>query len=293
MSPETVEFCPLCNKAKSTLFDQRVFRGQKVINRLCQTCGLVYQSPRLTQPELTHYYEQEYRLTYQGSEGPDPKDLAAQRGRAQSLLQFVNERLVQVSRHLDIGCSAGLLLLSFQNAYQCSSTGIEPGNAYREYAQAQGLTAYSTLEALEQTDEARYDLISMAHVLEHIPDPVEYLLHLRSTILTPDGHLLIEVPNLYAHECFETAHMVSFSPHTLNQTLQKAGFEVITIKTHGQPRSEVIPLYISILATSETQSSTIYTPIPERQVVIKRKLGILRRRLLTKLLPRKAWIPIQ
>ena len=139
----------------------------------------------------------------------------------------------------------------------------------------------------------RYDLISMAHVLEHLPDPVEYLAHLRTTRLTPDGYLLIEVPNLYAHDCFETAHMVSYSANTLSQTLQKAGFTLSAIKIHGQPRSEVIPLYLSILAKAAAQAQPDFVPQPERQVALKRSIGMLRRRWLTKLVPKKAWLPVQ
>ena len=293
MSPETVPSCPLCRQANSKPFDQRMFRGQRGLNRLCQTCGLVYQSPRMTQSELADYYEQEYRLQYQGNEGPNPKDLATQQGRAKSLLQFVEGKLPPIARHLDIGCSAGLLLSSFQQAYQCIATGIEPGTAYREYAQASGLSIYATLEDLEAAGEERYDLISMAHVLEHLPDPVEYLAHLRTTRLTPDGYLLIEVPNLYAHDCFETAHMVSYSANTLSQTLQKAGFTLSAIKIHGQPRSEVIPLYLSILAKAAAQAQPDFVPQPERQVALKRSIGMLRRRWLTKLVPKKAWLPVQ
>jgi 2-polyprenyl-3-methyl-5-hydroxy-6-metoxy-1,4-benzoquinol methylase len=293
MSPETLQACPLCNSPESQLFDQRQFKGKTVTNRVCRNCGLVYQSPRMTAEELADYYERQYRLEYQGGEDPNQKDLVTQRARAASLTAFVKDSLSSVTRHLDIGSSAGLLLKQFQMAYQNQARGVEPGEAYRKYAEESGLTVYPSLEALEQAGEGRFDLISMAHVLEHIPDPVAYLAHLRTNLLADTGHLLIEVPNLYAHESFETAHMVSYSAHSLEQVLQKAGFVVEKLEAHGRPRSEVIPLYLTALAHPASQANADFQPVPERRVASKRKLGMLRRRLLTKLMPVKAWHPVQ
>ena len=76
-----VETCPLCGGSQSRLFDQRSFRGQPVTNRVCRACGLVYQSPRMSDAELEEFYARTYRQLYQGKDEPDAKDLAVQRGR--------------------------------------------------------------------------------------------------------------------------------------------------------------------------------------------------------------------
>jgi SAM-dependent methyltransferase len=287
-----VQSCPLCEGKQNKLFDKRVFRGETVSNRICSTCGLVYQSPRMSEEELTGFYEREYRPLYQGSQGPNPKDLTVQQSRAASLLEFTRGNLSGCSRHLDIGSSAGLLLQRFQEAFSCQSLGIEPGNAYRSYAQEQGLRVFASLDELEAAGESQFDLISMAHVLEHIPDPVGYLSALREKWLVAGGHLLVEVPNLYAHDSFEVAHLVSFSAHTLSQTLQKAGFEIITLEQHGRPRSEVLPLYLTVLARAVTTPGTFHLQ-PESRVRLKRKLGMYRCDLLKKLYPGRAWLPIE
>lgn len=49
----------------------------------------------------------------------------------------------------------------------------------------------------------------MAHVLEHLPDPVEYLVPSLKNLIDPAGWHLIEVPNLYAHDSFRPAHLVA------------------------------------------------------------------------------------
>jgi len=291
MSPVTPP-CPLCGNLQSRIFDQRKSRDLNVINRICINCGLVYQSPRMSDGELETFYEREYRQLYQDSEGPNPKDLAVQRGRADTLAEFARHKIQKIARHLDVGCSAGLLLQRMHAEFGCESVGIEPGQAYRLYAQQQGLVVYPSLEALDQAQEPSFDLISMAHVLEHIGDPVDYLTNLRRNFLNPQGWLLIEVPNLYAHDSFEVAHLVSYSSHTLTQVLGQAGLQVVYMKLHGLPRSEIIQLYLTALAhpsTDETPSQIV----PERNVERRRRLGLLHRYLLTRISPNKAWVKIK
>jgi 2-polyprenyl-3-methyl-5-hydroxy-6-metoxy-1,4-benzoquinol methylase len=306
--PEDVSHCPLCGGTESRLFDRREFRKQPVINRICSACGLVFQSPRLAESELEGFYENEYRRIYQGEEGPTTGDLAVQEKRASGLLAFVQaqglfrpesaEKPVLNSaglaaRHLDIGCSSGLLLKRFEAALGTRPVGVEPGTAYREHARQQGLTVYASLHDLYEAQERPFDLVSLIHVLEHLPDPAVHLVQLRETILAANGILLLEVPNLYAHDSFEVAHLVSYSPHTLSQVVQRAGFEILSLRRHGWPRSRLLPLYITLIA----RPALLHSPHrtfhlrPERGVAVKRRLGMFRRRVIQKLFPGQAWLP--
>lgn len=289
--PETKSNCQLCGSGQNTLFDRRTFQERTVINCLCSNCGLVFQTPRMSDQELHDFYARGYRQMYQISESPTQKDLAVQLSRAKALVDITSQHLIEVDNHLDIGCSSGLLLDTFRQKYDSNSIGIEPGEAYRVFAQELNIKVYASREELVSGHTGRFDLISMAHVLEHIAEPVNYLRMLRSDLLTQDGALLIEVPNLYAHDCFEVAHIVSFSPHSLKQILKKAGFDIIARHVHGQPRSNLLPLYITVLAIQSNQTGEIITD-PERWVRKKRQLGMLRRKVLTKLFPHQAWLPI-
>lgn len=287
---EVVQHCPLCGGAEHALFDQREFKGAVVSNRICRHCGLVFQSPRMTEAELADFYRAQYRNLYQGQTEPSSQDLAVQRGRAESLTGFAQTHLATVDRHLDIGCSAGLLLRRFQEIFASHPVGVEPAQAHRRYARAQGLTVYADLKELQAHNDSPFDLISMAHVLEHLPQPVSYLQDLRRNLLTPQGALLIEVPNLYAHDSFEVAHLTALSPHTLRQVLAQAGFETIALHKHGAPRSDLIPLYLTVLARPRKAQGHLSVR-PERWVPSKRRLGMFWRRVLARLAPRRAWLP--
>jgi 2-polyprenyl-3-methyl-5-hydroxy-6-metoxy-1,4-benzoquinol methylase len=248
----------------------------------------------MSEPELESFYKAEYRQLYQGRQDPIQKDLLVQRMRAEAALSFVRKHVRSVSRHLDIGSSAGLFLQCFQQNYACQPCGVEPGNAYREYACKKGLAVYASLAGLPVEEQGAYDLISMMHVLEHIPDPVSYLAQLREKYLSCAGWLLLEVPNLYGHDSFELAHLFSFSAHTLAQVVQKAGFAVSAMQKHGLPRSQIIPLYVTLLARpagSETKMLS-YKVQPEKDTAVKRRLGMSYRRIASRLAPRRAWLPI-
>ncbi len=288
--PETLSQCPLCKDERSTLFDQREFRGLQVMNRLCSNCGLVYQSPRMTEDELQEFYTAEYRQIYQGDAGPIQKDIAIQKARAEAHVALLKDwGIKQVGRFLDIGCSTGSLLGEMREAYKCQVIGIEPGEAYRQYAQSRDLTVFESLEAANAAGERKFDLIAMIHVLEHVPDPVGFLQDLRTNYLIKDGTILIEVPNLYAHDSFEVAHMTSFSRHTLMEVVKLARFDTEYLEMHGRPRSNLIPLYISLLAIPDKKAQSQLEI--ERWIRLKRSAGFAQRRVLERLFPRQAWLP--
>lgn len=289
--PEDVQTCPLCRGHKFNRFDRRFFRGYEVINQICENCGLVFQSPQMTEMELDDFYSGQYRTIYQGQEEPEVKDLAVQRLRADWLVDFFGQYSTEPSRYLDIGSSSGILLETFQSAFDCTVKGIEPGDSYREFAKKRGLNIYKSLRELEKAEEECFDLISLIHVLEHIQDPVSYLGRLRENHLSAKGKLLIEVPNLFVHDCFEIAHLFSFTKHTLREVLIQAGFEVIKVATHGHPRSLSLNLYITVLA-EPAEDYPSYQVKPEHGVGIKRKLGMLSRRVIQKIFPDRAWIAI-
>jgi predicted TPR repeat methyltransferase len=211
-----------------------------------------------------------------------------QTSRAESLAAFTRKHVKQVDRVLDVGCSAGLLMQAFNHIFGCNPVGIEPGNAYREVAARTGFKTYATLQEMQSAGEARFDLISMAHVLEHIPDPLAYLTTLREQYLTPEGCLLLEVPNLYMHDSFEVAHLSSFSARTLRRMLAKAGFNVIVMEKHGRPRSNLLPYYLTVVCCP-AEKMTGSSQRPERAVRFKRSLGLLKRRVMSRLFPARAW----
>jgi 2-polyprenyl-3-methyl-5-hydroxy-6-metoxy-1,4-benzoquinol methylase len=286
---ETVKNCLLCSSNKSSIFDERELHGYQVVNNICSNCGFVYMTQRMSGKELNDFYKDKYRTLYQGQEEPTTANLKTQTLRADDLQRFAQENTGNVDRFLDIGASAGLLMEAFQKNTGSEVIGLELGDSYRKFAQDKGLTLYASLEKMQKAGEENFDLISMSHVLEHIPNPKEYLLGLRDS-LNEGGFLLLQVPNLFWHDSFEVAHLISFSPHTLQEMVRAAGYLPLSIKSHGYPISKLFPIYTTILARKEDIVNN-YQVKKESFVKPRRKINEFLKKVFGRLLPKLSWVP--
>ena len=283
--------CPLCQSDQSQLFETVQDAGQRLEYRLCGRCGMVFQGTDWKKDELTQFYANDYRRLVEGEDQVSEKNRAIEETRARLLVNWLKEQGVrQVQRHMDIGASTGALIRCTQRSFGAQVLGVELSNSHRAFAEARGLPMLPSLEALEASGSERFDLISLIHVLEHLPDPVGSLAGLRERWLTADGAILLEVPNLFVHNSYEIAHLHAFSQHTLAETLRLAGYRIDALRVHGQPRSNVLGLYITVLARPAAAPAD-QTVRPEGSVRLKRRLGMARRRLLERMMPGQAWLP--
>jgi len=269
---EEIHSCPLCGSAEISAYESVLHHKVRVTYRICRGCGLVYQSPRIPETKMPEFYESQYRLLYLGQAAPREQELEVQRRRAQNLVDFLDTNKWIPTHHLDIGCGSGALLHATQSHFNCKVAGIELDEAHRAYATENGLKVYDSLENWQLSETGLADLVSMSHVLEHLAYPVEYLIRIRETVLSREGRLLIEVPNLYFHSALEIAHTYAFSLTTLRNVLHKAGFELIRYKLHSVPRPRLCPLYIAVIARPD-QDAMQHSFRPDRYSRQRRKLG--------------------
>ncbi|MGI6250562.1 MAG: methyltransferase domain-containing protein [Anaerolineaceae bacterium] len=285
--------CPLCQSQFNRKLDQIESFGFPVQYYLCSSCGFVFQDSAASQAANPAFYAETYRKLYQQSEDPTPKDLRQQKLRADHLLNFLRaNRADHPQRVLDIGASSGMLLQTLKQETGAEVMGVEPGNAYRKLAQSHGIKVYPSLENLITGGEEPFSLVTLMHVLEHFPNPLETLTTIREKLLHPQGWLVVEVPNFYGHGSMELAHLSCFTPHSLAEMLKQSGYRLVTLKEHGWPRSEILPLYLTALAKPlpSNESSAV---VPEKNVALKRKIAMLKRYWLQRTQPAKAWLPLE
>jgi SAM-dependent methyltransferase len=290
----TWELVPLCPSCGSGLEDHLPFEaavdGEYELHySLCRSCGLIFQSPRPNPDSLLDFYQSEYRRRTQGQEGPSMKDRRVQAGRARNLLGTLGGRIPDPEIVLDVGCSTGEFLLTMHRTYGARMVGIEPGDAYRRFAEKRGIEVFPGLTHLPGEIAKKVDLASLLHVLEHLVDPLQTLVDLREYWLREDGYLLVEVPNLYGHYSYELAHLMAFSPSSLRGLLQRAGYRVIHEQIHGQPRSNLLPLYLTFLAQAAPDVSPMKLTVDVERIHALRGRAMRRMRWLNRLLPRFTW----
>ena len=232
MRTESVPFdlkldcCVVCRSPLSQF--QSAFEGGFALRyEACRRCGLVQMNPRPSDSWIAHFYEHDYRAV---SGDVDAQVSAATAGpKADNLKGIIG---IPPARHLDLGCSTGVLLRTVGADVQ---VGIEPGSSHRETAAISGLEVHKSLDDLVSSDPPLFDLISLVHVLEHIADPIRLLETLRC-LLTSHGRLLVEVPNLPQHRSYEPGHLLAFTHRTLVSSLGAAGFAVDSVYFHNVPQ---------------------------------------------------------
>lgn len=111
------------------------------------------------------------------------------------VLRKIGAMLGHVGSMLDFGCGKGRFpWLAEQKGWKVM--GIETSISRAAFArQSYGLTICNDYYESGQIAEEPFDVITMFHVLEHLPDPTTLLGALVDDNLRPEGLVVVEVPN--------------------------------------------------------------------------------------------------
>lgn len=108
-------------------------------------------------------------------------------------LKLINAQVKDTKTLLDMGSGTGdFLKIASQNGW--SVTGIEPNEQARKAANQKVQNRVFDIDVLYKLEHRSFDVITLWHVLEHLPD-VEAHLAVFNKLLKPDGVLIIAVPN--------------------------------------------------------------------------------------------------
>jgi 2-polyprenyl-3-methyl-5-hydroxy-6-metoxy-1,4-benzoquinol methylase len=117
-------------------------------------------------------------------------------------LNLINLLQPNKGRILDIGAGTGeFLSVAKNNGWQ--TIGVEPSDRAKAIAKNKGV---SFVEQTSELENHSFDLISMWHVLEHVPELDKQIKELKR-LLKPTGTLIIAVPNF---KSFDAKHYGKF-----------------------------------------------------------------------------------
>ena len=229
MSPtgtaEAGEACPVCGgqRSRSIYTEARDPISLDCFNVVeCSACRMVHIAP--VPSSMDRYYPRKYR-----GYGPFVTRVL---GALYNLRVSRWARLgPQGGSVLEVGCGPGLMLAAFKRR-GWRVLGIERNEEAAELGRrSHQVEIVSTpLEALPA--DARFDLILMFQVLEHIGEPVSLLCECAKR-LAPGGRLIANVPNFASWQSRFAGpqwlhldvprHLNHFTPQTLAATLDRAG----------------------------------------------------------------------
>ena len=147
----------------------------------CEICGYFHAFPMYEQKELEDFYKDVYSES-------TPSYLMHEK--VYNIQKWKDKGTV-----LDIGCWEGTQLDFFaKQGWKCS--GIELNKKAAAVASSKGISVKNiSIQQFFDTDKKeQWDVINVAYILEHIPEPEDFLEKIKSHI-KKDGIIIIEVPN--------------------------------------------------------------------------------------------------
>lgn len=242
------ESCPLCHEGGArTLFEVPEFvLGRRTFQLLrCPGCGHSYTAPVPSSDELAAYYADvvpRLRARHAGVISTAEDLVTPVEAEKVALLHELG-LLSPVGSVLDIGFGSGGFLISMLHEnWSCTGVEISDGSSYKPLWTGL-IDAHYGLETLDALPAERFDLITLWHVLEHLPDPIDVLQRARQ-LLKPSGHLVLAVPNIesLSARVFQSHwygiappwHLHQFSPRSLHRVFAGAGLTVEDVRGFGE-----------------------------------------------------------
>lgn len=239
---ENVDVCPVCGLKNFSIamevpdhfLSQEVFKISE-----CTACGMLFTNPRPRVEDLGKYYKSEDYISHSNTK----KGLISRvyhivrRHNFKQKFKMIT-RLSKGLELLDVGCATGGFL-SYFKARGWTVTGIEPDKDARDFAKnVSGLAVFDEA-GLKDFAEKQFDVISMWHVLEHVPFPQDRLSVLKK-VLKDDGLLVVAIPNPGSYDAISYGkfwagydvprHLLHFKQEVALAFFKKAGFTCIEVK---------------------------------------------------------------
>jgi SAM-dependent methyltransferase len=146
------------------------------------------------------------------------------------------------SRLVDVGCGQGDLLRHINSThpsfnlfgFELSASGVAAATRKVPSANVSELDLFSD-SASEFLSAVAADLATCSEVLEHVPDPVEFLRRSKAA-LVPGGHMIATVPGgPRTGFDIQIGHLRHFTRLTAREAFEIAGFEVLDVRGAGFP----------------------------------------------------------
>ncbi|UII22340.1 class I SAM-dependent methyltransferase [Fulvivirga ligni] len=250
---ETLSQCPICEGTtftdQFTCKDYTVSKEKFTVVR-CNSCKFLFTNPRPAEQNLGEYYQSEDYISH-SNQSNNPINFIYKIARQYTLkgkLKLVNTLQPNKGYILDIGCGTGHFLETCE-ADGWKTTGVEPDETARKYSINKVEHLY---ESIDQVPDETFNVISMWHVLEHIPNLNGFMKHIQR-LLKSNGCFIVAVPN---HESMDAQmykeqwaaydvprHLYHFDQQSMQSLMAKYGMKIDAVKP-----MKLDSFYVSLLS---------------------------------------------
>ncbi len=165
---------------------------------------LLMTSPQPSLNELDSYYESDDYISHTDSARSWFEKIyqLIKKTTIQQKLKLVLKQQKNKGVLLDVGCGTGdFLAAALASGWQIK--GYEPNEKARKIAQNKGV---ELIQSTQDLPEKSVDVITMWHVLEHVPDVKAQIAELKR-LVKPGGTIVIAVPN---YKSFDAKHYQNY-----------------------------------------------------------------------------------
>lgn len=197
-----IKKCSICEKSDfKNHLESKDFSvtGEDFNIQECIHCGFIFTNPRPDDKDLEKYYISDNYISH------TDKNKSLFEKTYQIIKKIsINQKFRLITSYikngsiLDIGCGTGAFLYKFKKN-NWKTKGVEPS----EIARKKGVLKYD-LDITSSVDlkkiSGKYDVITMWHVLEHMPDLNSSINDL-CKLLSQKGKIVLAVPNIESYDC--------------------------------------------------------------------------------------------
>lgn len=238
MTTESITSCPICENDHFIVLlrtKDYTVTGEEFEIRKCKSCQFILTSPRPSSATIGKYYASDKYISHSGTSLTlfDKVYLSARNITLKWKHHLINKYSSTPSSILDYGCGTGEFL-NFQKKKGWDVTGVEPSEIAR--AKANILLGNKVYEHSDLLEKKSFNIITLWHVLEHVHELNPTIQKLKD-LLSPEGHLIIAVPNPNSHDChhyknhwagYDTPrHLWHFSQDTMKLLMKLNGLTIV------------------------------------------------------------------
>lgn len=229
--------CCVCGGRNFELLSEKDRYGLYVLVAICKDCGLIQTNPRMTQEAYNQFYDIEYRKLYVGEDVSTEEFFKGQYQKGKTICGYLKEGLgtdLTNLKVLEVGAGAGGILCYFKDRGN-EIYGCDLGSEYIAF----GRDNYNLNLHVGTINDIRInwipDIVIYSHVLEHISNPVEELIKLKS-IVDENSYIYIELPGIkYLTHSYDmdflkqlqNAHIYYFTLTTLKNVSRRTGYDFV------------------------------------------------------------------
>ncbi|WP_175418985.1 class I SAM-dependent methyltransferase [Aureibaculum algae] len=169
---------------------------------------LLVTTPQPKEEDLGKYYESEDYISHSDTKKSVVDKLyhSVRSYTIKKKVKLINSLNADEKTILDIGAGTGDFLAACKND-GWKVTGVEPNEKAVELLNSKlGGSRVQIFSDINELNSESYDVITMWHVLEHVPNLKEYIAKLK-LLLKPNGTLIVAVPNF---KSFDANHYKEF-----------------------------------------------------------------------------------